>query len=188
MSMSIDSFKSVLKKSGARPNLFDVHLVFPEAAGGADLMRDASFLVKATSLPGFAVTPIEIPFMGRRLTVTGDRTFEDWTVTVINDENFKLRNAFEGWNNIMNDLTTATQSSNVNDYQRDAMVHQLGKDGAVIKTYTFHGIFPTGIGAIELAYDSNDSIEEFEVTFSIQYFTASGNLPAATTSGRPRGG
>ena len=148
-------------------------------------------MVKAANLPASNITPIDIPFRGRNLKIAGDRTFDVWTVTVINDTDFAIRNAMERWMNGMNNLQNATGETNPVDYQTDAYVLQLGRGGKpdntgtgklqgpgfgdevpVLKQYKFHGIFPTNISAIELSYDQPDTIEEFTVDLQVQWWDA----------------
>ena len=193
---TIDSFKSKLVGGGARPNLFEVLLNFPTGTKGdtSDFDEKARFLVKAANLPASNITPIDVPFRGRNLKIAGDRTFDVWTITVINDTDFAIRNAMERWMNGMNNLQNATGETTPNDYQTDAYVYQLGRNGIaaansthgtaqldgpkngdkvpVLKAYKFHGIFPTNISAIELSYDQPDTIEEFTVDLQVQWWDA----------------
>ena len=191
---TIDSFKSKLTGGGARPNLFEVILNFPSGItdGINDFDAKTRFLVKAANLPASNITPIDIPFRGRNLKIAGDRTFDVWTITVINDTDFAIRNAMERWMNGMNNLQNATGETTPNDYQTDAYVYQLGRNGLaaqqgpvivmdgpkngdkvpVLKAYKFHGIFPTNISAIELSYDQPDTIEEFTVDLQVQWWDA----------------
>jgi len=191
---TIDSFKSKLTGGGARPNLFEVILNFPSGItdGINDFDAKTRFLVKAANLPASNITPIDIPFRGRNLKIAGDRTFDVWTITVINDTDFAIRNAMEKWMNGMNNLQNATGETTPNDYQTDAYVYQLGRNGLaaqqgpvivmdgpkngdkvpVLKAYKFHGIFPTNISAIELSYDQPDTIEEFTVDLQVQWWDA----------------
>jgi len=194
-SRTIDSFKSKLVGGGARPNLFEVMLTFPQGVNGpidqTELDLKTRFMVKAANLPASNITPIDIPFRGRNLKIAGDRTFDVWTVTVINDTDFAIRNAMERWMNGMNNLQNATGETNPSDYQTDAYVLQLGRGGKpdntgpgqlkgpnfsddvpVLKQYKFHGIFPTNISAIELSYDQPDTIEEFTVDLQVQWWDA----------------
>ena len=193
---TITAFKSKLSGGGARPNLFEVEIPsFPEAAGANTWRTGDSqesdtfkFLCKAASLPASVITPVEIPFRGRILKVAGDRTFETWTTTIINDENFLIRNAFETWMQGISKNSNATGASNPSAYMTYALVHQLGRgadqgrsstgasaavDGSAIaplKTYTFFDIFPTTISAIDLSYENTDAIEEYSVEFQVQYW------------------
>ncbi len=166
--LGVDDFKSKLKGGGARPNLFNCKLNFPAfALGDAEL---TSFMVKGAQLPSSNVTPITVPFRGRQLKIAGDRTFEEWTVTVINDTGFEVRNAMERWMNGINSHNANTGFNDPGDYQTDLTVDQLDKDGLVIKSYQFRSCFPTVISAIDLNYDTVDTIEEFTVTFQVQYW------------------
>lgn len=168
MSLRVDDFKAKLKGGGARPNLFRVTLNFPAYAGGSAELT--SFMCKGAQLPASTINAVEVPFRGRQLKIAGDRTFEDWSVTVINDTGFEVRNAMERWMNGMNGHTANTGFTNPVLYQADLIVDQLDKDGGVLKSYNFRGAFPNNISAIDLSYDTVDTIEEFEVAFSIQYW------------------
>jgi hypothetical protein len=167
---NIDNFKAKLTGGGARPNLFKVICNFPaEAEGDAEL---ASFLIKGAGLPASVINPIEVPYRGRKLKVAGDRTFEPWTITVINDEGFVIRNAFERWMNSINEHINNVGLINPNDYQTDMIVQQLGKDDSVLKTIDLKGVFPTNLSQIELNYETNDTIEEYTVELQYQYWTS----------------
>lgn len=166
--LGVDDFKSKLKGGGARPNLFNVRLNFPAfALGDAEL---TSFMTKGAQLPASTVSPIIVPFRGRQLKIAGDRTFEEWTVTVINDTGFEVRDALERWMNGINSHNENTGFNDPAEYQTDLSVDQLDKDGLVLKTYNFRSCFPTNIAAIDLNYDTVDTIEEFGVTFQVQYW------------------
>ena len=122
----ISDFKSRLSGGGARPNLFEVELAFPDAVAIAnDVLQKSRFLVKAAALPASTIAPVEIPFRGRILKVAGDRTFETWTITVINDTDFVIRSAMEKWMNVINKLEDATGLTDPDEYHKDAFVHQL---------------------------------------------------------------
>lgn len=195
---TISDFKSALAGGGARPNLFEVDLAsLPPAAINAGARWDAEasktfkFLCKSAALPASNVSPIDVPFRGRILKVAGDRTFDPWTVTVINDEDFKIRTALELWMNGISKLDNNTGATNPTSYMTSAVVHQLGRGGSnsmtkstsnldvdgdspitPLRTYKFWDIFPTNIGAIDLSYDSSDTIEEYTVEFQVQYWSA----------------
>jgi len=191
---TITDFKSRLAGGGARPNLFEVTIPsFPVSAAGANwasLSEDFQFLCKTAALPASNIAPIDVPFRGRILKVAGDRTFDTWTVTIINDENFKLRSAFEIWMNSISKLDNNTGATNPNSYMTNAVVHQLGRGGNLgkestsnsnaasgsairpLRTYQFYGIFPTNVAPIDLSYESTDTIEEYTVEFQVQYWTA----------------
>lgn len=200
---TITQFRSKLEGGGARPNLFEVNINdFKFANPGWDNEK-FQFLCKAAALPASNVTPIEIPFRGRTLKVAGDRTFDTWTVTVINDEDFKLRTSFEQWMNGISKLSDASGATQPNAYMGNAIVHQLGRgynqgknsvrnsgdgDGSggnsgvtPLRTYYFDGVFPTSISAIDLSYDTGDTIEEYTVEFQVQYWIVGSD----TTTGTP---
>ncbi len=177
----ISDFKSKLTGGGARPNLFEVELAFPQAVAiENDVLQKSRFLVKAAALPASTISPIEVPFRGRMLKIAGDRTFETWTITVLNDVDFVIRSAFEKWMNIINSMEDATGVQNPDDYQKDAMVHQLDRDGGILRSYKFWDIFPTNISTIDLSYETTDTLEEFTVEMQVQWWEAyKGTSPAA---------
>ena len=167
----ISDFKSRLSGGGARPNLFEVELAFPDAVSIAnDVLQKSRFLVKAAALPTSTIAPVDIPFRGRILKVAGDRTFETWTVTVINDTDFAIRSAFEKWMNVINRLSDATGINNPADYQQDAFIHQLDRDGSTLRTYKFFDVFPTNLSQMDLSYETTDTIEEFTVELQVLYY------------------
>ena len=170
---TITDFKSKMAGGGARPNLFEVELVFPDPiAIENDVKEKSRFLVKAAQLPASNITPIEVNFRGRILKIAGDRTFDTWTVTVINDVDFAIRSAFEKWMNFINKMEDATGAQDPAAYQPDAYVHQLDRDGSTLRTYKFHDVFPTNISAVDLSYETVDSVEEFTVEFQVQWWEA----------------
>jgi len=170
---TISQFKSKLKGGGARPNLFEVRLTFPDSNIGQGRDNDLDrFMVKAAALPASNLGPIDVPFRGRILKIAGDRTFDTWTITVLNDTDFALRHAFEDWMNKINNVNTAIGLTNPVDYMRDAFVDQLDRDGAVLRTYTFRDVFPTNISTIDLSSETTDTIEEFTVELQVQYWEA----------------
>jgi len=166
---TISNFKSKLTGGGARANLFEVVLTFPDVAQPDSAVLDkARFLVKGANLPASNVAQIEVPFRGRVLKIAGDRTFDSWTVTVINDTDFAIRSAFERWSNTINRLSDNTGLTNPADYQADAYVYQLDRDGSTLRSYRFYDTFPTQVGPIELSYDAQ-GIQEFTVELQVQY-------------------
>jgi|TARA_R100001463_G_scaffold29488_1_gene67016 hypothetical protein len=170
---TITDFKSKMAGGGARPNLFEVELVFPDPIAIENDVKDKSrFLVKAAQLPASNITPIDVNFRGRILKIAGDRTFDTWTVTVINDVDFAIRSAMEKWMNFINKMEDATGAQDPAAYQPDAYVHQLDRDGSTLRTYKFHDVFPTNIAAIDLSYETVDSVEEFTVEFQVQWWEA----------------
>ena len=171
---NINDFKAKLAGGGARPNQFKVTMPFPGYAQVGGEIEDLAFLCRATVIPSMTVGNINVPFRGRQIKIAGDRTFEDWTVTVLNDTDFKLRNAFERWQNGINNMTDGEGLTNPADYQVDLFVDQLDRNGTTIKSYTLRGCYPTGVAEIALDYGTNDQIEEFAVSWEYQFFEASG--------------
>ena len=169
---TISNFKSKLTGGGARANLFEVVLTFPDTAQpDSEVLEKARFLVKSANLPASNVSPIEVPFRGRTLKIAGDRSFESWTVTVLNDTDFAIRSAFEKWMNTINRLSDNTGLTDPADYQADAYVYQLDRDGSTLRSYRFYDTFPTQVGPIELSYDAQ-GIQEFTVELQVQYWEA----------------
>jgi len=170
---TITGFKSKLAGGGARPNLFEVELAFPDAINiDNDVKEKSRFLVKASALPASNIAPIDINFRGRILKIAGDRTFDTWTITVMNDVDFSIRNAFELWMNQINKLSDNTGTTNPAEYQPDAYVHQLDRDGSTLRTYKFHDVFPTNLSQIDLSYETTDTIQEFTVEMQVQWYEA----------------
>ena len=184
MANTLSKFKSTLKGGGARPNLFEV--MIENLPTGVRLGQDNdtfSILCKAAAIPASNIAPIDVPFRGRIFKVAGDRTFDTWTVTVINDEDFAIRNGMETWMQLIGQYGEASGATNPEDYMSTAIVKQLGRDksatgfgiaeGTGLKTiaqYKFYDIFPTNISQIDLSYDTSDTIEEFTVEFQVQYW------------------
>tara|TARA_R100000329_G_scaffold131368_1_gene110594 strand:+ start:1240 stop:1887 length:648 start_codon:yes stop_codon:yes gene_type:complete len=182
----------------ARPNLFQVELFFPEGGtikSGADSginstvaensskstvggdtpgggnAQMSTMLVKAANLPASTVGVVDVPYRGRVLKIAGDRTFEPWTVTVLNDEGFALRAKFEAWSSRIQDMQENLQHfDDIQDYQKDAFVRQYDRQGNITRSYKFASIWPSNISAIDLAWDSNDTPEEYTVEFQVQYW------------------
>ena len=177
---TISDFKSKLTGGGARANLFEVVLTFPDAAQPpSDVLDRSRFLVKGARLPASNISQIEVPIRGRVLKIAGDRTFDSWTVTVINDTDFAIRSAFERWMNTINRLSDNTGLVNPADYQADAYVYQLDRDGQDLRAYRFYDTFPTQVGPIELSYDAQ-GIQEFTVELQVQYLEViKGRSPVA---------
>ena len=181
---TISQFKSRLAGGGARPNLFEVELTLDGEGLGFSLpgydATQMAFLCKAANLPAQNVAAIDVPFRGRIFKVAGDRTIDTWTITIINDEDFRLRRAMEFWTEQIAALDTNLGATSPNAYMAAAKVYQLGRGStpqstnnsgsanAVLAEYEFVDIFPTEVSAIDLSYDSSDTIEEFTVTFQVQ--------------------
>ena len=172
---SINDFKANLIGGGARANQFRVTITPPPGiAIGLDVRR-TSFMCKGSNLPAQELTPIEVPFRGRKIYIAGDREFsETWTTTFINDTDFMVRNALERWSNGINDLALNTGVIDPADYQTDLTVEQLDRDDTILKTYIFRSAWPVSITAIELTSEAADALEEFECTWRYQHFEASG--------------
>ena len=182
---SISQFKSSLIGGGARPNLFEVELT--TLPGGISWnAENFRFMAKAAALPAQNIAQIDVPFRGRIFKVAGDRTIDTWTVTIINDESFELRNAFEQWTEIIAKLDNNLGATDPSAYMTNAKVFQLGRgskksskdstgdSNAVLKEYEFIDIFPTTISEIALSYDTGDTIEEFDVEFQVQSLNLTG--------------
>ena len=168
---NINEFKSRLKGGGARANQFKVTLPFPSYSATGTETSDLSFLCTATGIPGQDIPMVTVNFRGRQLKLAGDsRTFGDWTMTVLNDTDFKLYRAFERWMNEINNMTDNEGLTNPTDYQVDGFIHHLDRDGNTIKSYTIRGAFPTSLDGIALSYGTNDAIEDFGVTLAYQWF------------------
>ena len=182
---SISNFKSALIGGGARPNLFEVELTTLPGGIAWDA-ENFRFMAKAAALPAQNIASIDVPFRGRIFKVAGDRTIDTWTVTIINDENFKLRNAFEEWTQLIAKLDNNLGATQPESYMTNAKVFQLGRGSkpsstdstgeanAVLKEYEFIDIFPTTVGEIALSYDTGDTIEEFDVEFQVQSLNLTG--------------
>jgi hypothetical protein len=185
---TLDTFKSKLLGGGVRPNFFEVELKFPALGiDDNDVSDRTRFLVKGANLPASIVAPISVPFRGRELKIAGERSFDTWTITVINDSNFVLRDAFEKWMNVINKVSDNAGEVDPTVYQQEAYVHQLGRAPItnqagvpassgntvpILRSYHFHGVFPTNVSSIELSYDQNNVIEEFSVEFQVQWWEA----------------
>ena len=167
---NINDFKAKLAGGGARANQFKVTMPFPGYAQVGGEIEDLAFLCRATTIPDMTIGIVNVPFRGRNIKIAGDRTIADWSVTAYNDTNFKLRNAFERWQNGINNMTDNEGLTNPVDYQVDAFVDHLDRNGNTIKSYTLRGCFPTVIQEIPLTYDEATAIEQFDVTFAYQYF------------------
>jgi len=167
---NINDFKSRLSGGGARANQFKVTMPFPGYASVGGETSDLAFLCQGASLPGMTIASIPIPFRGRLLNIAGDRTFSPFTVTVMNDTDFKLYRAFERWMNGMNNMTDNEGLTNPVDYQVDVFIDHLDRNGATLKSYTLRGAFPTSLDDIALSYSTNNAVEEFGCSLTYQYF------------------
>ena len=176
---TIVDFRGKMTGGGARSNLFEVNIKYPDNIAGliGDATGEGEFLIKAAEIPASNIGNIPVPFRGRVLPVAGDRTFDPWTVTVINDTNFIIRDAMEKWSNSINDIQTAQGTLNPENYQTVATVSQLSRGGKsesdeidVLRQYIFSGIYPNVVSSIPLDYGATDQIEEFQVTFNYLFY------------------
>ena len=175
---------------GVKPNMFMVDVNFPGSLSkSADDLETTNIMCKSAALPGSNLGVIEVPFRGRTVKIAGDRTFDTWTVTFFNDKDFKLRGFFEEWANKINTHEANTSElfvpNSSTGYTADLKVKQLEKDdtttGSILRTYTLFYCFPTNVSQIDLAYDSNDQIEEFTVEWQYSYFKAEGGERAGVS-------
>ena len=184
---TISEFKSRLLGGGARPNLFEVELTtLPTSVALPWQAERFGFLCKAAQMPAQTIANIDVPFRGRIFKVAGDRTIENWSITIINDEDFLFRNAFEEWTQQIANLDDNMGSTNPASYMVNAKVYQLGRgstqasqnnggdSNVVLKEYEFIDIFPVSVGSIDLSYDSTDTIEEYTVEFAVQSYRLKG--------------
>lgn len=188
MSFNIVDFKARgLSLGGTRPNLFRVLLTFPSSVASTTVADKGAFVCNASQLPPSVVQEVNVLYFGRPVKYKGDRIFQDWTVTVLNDEDFLLRDAFESWQNEMNYL-----ESNIMDeafvaqgYKQDLFIEQFAKDGQpnpgggveeghVIRSYKMVGAWPTTVSPINLSWDAQNQVETFEVTFAYDYWIPEG--------------
>ena len=175
----ITDFTSKLIGGGARSNLFEVVLNFPSIApASSEVLDKARFLVKAANLPASNISDITVPFRGRILHVAGDRTFDSWTITVINDTDFAIRSAMENWMNAINRVSDNTGSTDPASYQADATVFQLDRSGETLRSYRFYDIFPTQVAPINLSYDT-EGIQEFTAEFQVHWWEAAKGVGSA---------
>lgn len=182
MAFNIQEIRSQLALGGARNSLFQVQIANP-ANGAGDVK--VPFMVKAAQIPASTLGMIEVPYFGRKIKIAGDRTFAEWTVTVINDEDFLIRNAMEQWMNSIN-----SHAGNIREfgsaspllYKSNAQITQFSKTGVPIREYTFNGMFPTEVSTIEMAWETTDAIEEFTVTFQYDFWEVSGGVTGNSTA------
>ena len=184
MAFNVQQFRASLVNDGARASLFEVTMNLPPAAGFTAIDQEVRFKARATSLPGDSISSISVPYFGREIKVAGTRTFPQWSFTVINDENFRIRNQMEIWMSGLNAHVANLRSPAMamsSMYSADAWVTQFAKTGAIIKQYKIVGAFPTDVSAIDLDWASGDQIEEFSVTFEYQWWESL--VPIPTTDG-----
>jgi len=176
MAFNVNAFNSALKFGGARSTLFQVNITNP-VNGSADIQ--VPFMCKAASIPTSTIGSIPLSYFGRKVNVAGDRTYEPWTVTLVNDEDFSIRNAMEEWSHAINSPSGNLRnlgSASPTLYKTDAQVTQFSKTGVPLRVYNMIGIFPTEIGAIDMGWENNDTVEEFTVTFALDSWEVSGGI------------
>ena len=175
MAFNVNQFRSQLTGDGARPNLFEVSMPFPAFSLPGNAQTKMTFMCKTAQLPGSTLGVVPMQYFGRELKFVGNRTFADWTVTIINDEDFIVRNAFERWMNGINSHNLNVRNPIATTplgYSVDGQVTQFGKAGNTLKQYKFVGMYPTDVTAIDVDWGSNDAIEEFSVTLTYQWWEA----------------
>lgn len=195
MAFRVQEFRAQMVSDGARNNLFQCTLTFPSLATvgsnntGPATAQGASqkytFMARTASLPGSIINPVPVMYFGRELKFAGNRTFPEWTVTVLNDEDFVVRKAFEKWmsgvNSHYGNIRSPQFLQGDGGYQQDGRVIQFGKTGDVIKIYNFVGMFPISLSPIDVSWDANDSIEEYAVTFAYQWWESDTTDMRSTT-------
>jgi hypothetical protein len=170
---NIADFKAQMIGGGARPNQFRVEMTFPSYVTlGVVAGQRAQFLCKAAQLPASTIETLPVLFRGRPVNFAGERTFQPWTVSIYNDTTFGIRNALEQWQSGIQNYNTTDGRVNPSEYQVDLNVHQLDRNGAIIKSYKFVDAFPTNISAIGLDYEQQNAIEQFDVEFTYNFFTS----------------
>ena len=174
MAFNVAEFRANMIGDGARPNLFSVSLIFPTIVSNSSTAgQKITFMAKTAQLPGSTIGTVPVYYFGREMKFPGNRSFADWTLTIINDEDFAIRNSLESWMNALNSHTTNVRSGaalSSTNYSVDASVTQYGKNGNELKKYNFVGMFPLDLAPIDLDWGSNDAIEEYTCTFAYQYW------------------
>ena len=172
---SISQFKGALARGGVRPTMFQVEMTFPDGTTSdeADVIDKATFLAKGAQIPASNIGVIPVPFRGRQLKVSGDRTFDSWTVTVLNDANFTVRKALEKWSEKVQNMNYALGETFLENYFQDLTVHQLDRDAKALRSYKVFSAWPSAISPIELDFGTQDTVEEYQVTFEYQFWHSS---------------
>lgn len=188
MAFNVNDFRSRLALDGARPNLFEVRLALPSIVLNSDSSSSTlSFMAKTAQVPGSQINTVPIYYFGREIKFAGNRSFPDWTISIINDEDFAIRNSLENWMNLINSHRTNVRDTRALNHQTgytsDGQVYHYGKTGPsnILKAYKFIGMFPIDISPIELDWGSNDTIEEYSVTFAYQHWEVSQGATGITT-------
>lgn len=188
MAFNINEFKTLgLTLGGARPSLFDVQMTLPGqlaalSSTNVSISDKIRFTCRASSIPASTVGTIEIPYFGRKIKIAGDRTYDNWSVTIINDEDYSVRSAMEAWINLINTAVDNIRS-NPASYKRDANIAAYAKNGSLIYNgiYTFIGLFPIEVSAMDVDWNTTDQLQEFQVTFGYDYWINSTNSTTGFT-------
>lgn len=176
MAFNINDLRAQLTFGGAKSSLFQIQITNP-INGVADIK--VPFMAKAATLPASTLGFIEVPYFGRKIKLAGDRTFDTWTVNIINDEDFLIRNAMESWMSSINSHqgnVTSLASASPLQYKAQAQITQFSKTGTPLRVYNFNGLFPVEVSTIDMSWENTDSIEEFQVTFQYDWWDVSGGI------------
>ena len=170
---NLSSFTTALQGGGARANQF---MVTMGGAGATGLTNNFHFLCRSAQVPALTIGEVAVPYRGRVIYLAGDRTYDAWTVTIMNDRNYSVRSFLENWMDDMSDIggTTKANAISAAAYYANATVQQLDRNNKPIRTYKLEGLWPTTLDAIDLSYDANDAVEEFGATFRFNWMTAGG--------------
>ena len=173
---SLSGFQQALQGGGARANQFSVQLSGAGAGGAALSGSSFGFLCRSAQIPALTIGEVAVPYRGRQIFLAGGRPYDAWTVTIMNDRNFIIRGALEGWMDDMSDIgcTTKANTLSATSYYANATVKQLDRNNNPIRTYKLEGLWPTTLDAIDLSYDANDAVEEFGATFRFNWMTIGG--------------
>lgn len=187
MPFDLQTFRAQLEYDGARPNQFQVIMPFPTAViGGSVATEKMSFFCRTAQLPGETMGQVPVFYFGREIKVPGNKTFQDWTLTILNDEDFVIRTAFERWMGLLNSHRSNLRDirfTQANDgYATDATIIQWGKTGSKIRTYRMVGAWPMDLAPIDVDWSANDTIEEFTITLAFQWWEVDGENTAAIAS------
>tara|TARA_R100001082_G_C4333374_1_gene146723 strand:+ start:425 stop:967 length:543 start_codon:yes stop_codon:yes gene_type:complete len=180
MPFSINNFRANLTGQGARPNLFEITVPFPTSVATGEAGQKITFMCKTAQLPGADLGLVEVPYFGRNIKLAGNRTFAEWTTTIINDEDFAVHAGLTNWMNGINTHAGNERAITGTDYQVDAVVKQYAKTGDVAKEITIINCWPASVAPIELGWDQNDAIEEYAVTWQYDYWQANDGVHQTT--------
>ena len=180
---NLSGFTQALQGGGARANQFSVSM---SGSGAAGLTGNFHFLCRSAQIPALTIGEIAVPYRGRQIFLAGDRTYDAWTVTIMNDRNFSIRASLEAWMDDMGDIggTTKANTLSATAYYGNATVRQLDRNNTPIRTYKLEGVWPTTLDAIDLSYDANDAVEEFGCTFRFNWMTIGGAGAGGSSGGR----